>query len=93
VKIYRSAAVGKSVANKGVEFVEKLRVCFEREHLRRTGIITVLVGTWLTLFNHAGLLLAGSIDLELLVKVILNYATPFIVSNAGLLSRQDERDC
>jgi hypothetical protein len=48
------------------------------------------VGTWLTLFNHAGLLLTGSINPELLVKIILNYATPFVVSNAGLLSRQDE---
>ena len=81
--------MGKSIATEGAEFVEKLRVCSEREHLRRTGIITVLVGTWLTLFNHAGLLLAGSINPELLVKVILNYATPFVVSNAGLLSRQD----
>jgi hypothetical protein len=82
--------VRKSIASEGVEFVRKLHVCFERKHLRRTGIITVLVGTWLTLFNHAGLLLTGSINPELLVKIILNYATPFVVSNAGLLSRQDE---
>lgn len=27
----------------------------------------------------------------LFVKIVLNYVTPFIVSNAGLLSRQDEK--
>ena len=69
---------------------EALWVCLKRKHLRRTGIITVLVGTWLTLFNHVDLLVAGAVDLELFAKIVLNYATPFVVSNAGLLSRQDD---
>lgn len=71
-------------------FRRALRVTLKPEHLRRTGLITVVVGTWLTLFNHADVLLAGSVDPWLVVKVILNYATPFVVANAGLLCRQRE---
>ena len=67
----------------------KLSICLEREHLRRTGLITLVVGTWLTLFNQVDLLAAGTIDWRLFVQIVLNYATPFVVSNVGLLSRQD----
>lgn len=68
--------------------VRTLRVCFEPEHLRRTGFITLVVGTWLTLFNQIDLLFAGNLGVGLVIKIVLNYATPFVVSNAGLLSRQ-----
>lgn len=74
-----------------MKFHRKLRLCLEREHLRRTGFITIVVGTWLTLFNQIDLLIAGQFDLVLLVKVVLNYSTPFIVANAGLISRQEEK--
>lgn len=67
-----------------------LRICFAPEHLRRTGLITVLVGTWLTLFNQGDLLMAGNVDWPMALKIALNYATPFVVANAGLLSRQEE---
>jgi hypothetical protein len=70
--------------------VSDLRICLKSDHLRRTGLITALVGTWLTLFNQGDLLLAGAVDPVLLVKIALNYATPFVVANAGLLSRQAE---
>lgn len=70
---------------------QELRVCLEWEHLRRTVSITVLVGTWLTLFNQGGVLLLGNVDLWFLVKVFLNYLTPFVVANAGLLSREQDR--
>lgn len=67
-----------------------LRICLKREHLRRTGLISIVVGTWLTLFNQIDPLLACHLDPALYVKVVLNYFTPFVVANAGLLSRQDE---
>ena len=67
-----------------------LRTCLKREHLVRTGTITLLVGTWLTLFNQGDVLISGGVDSWLLVKVLLNYLTPFVVANAGLLSRQSE---
>ena len=69
-----------------------VRVCFEWEHLRRTSVITIVVGTWLTAFNHYPQLLTGVVDAELGVKVLLNYLTPFVVANAGLLSRQYEEE-
>ncbi len=68
----------------------ELRVCLEREHLRRTGGISLVVGTWLTLFNQIDLLLAWNLDPALFVKIVLNYLTPFVVANAGLLSRRSD---
>lgn len=67
-----------------------VHTCTKREHLHRTGLITVVVGSWLTLFNHGDLLVAGTIDGWLLAKVFLNYLTPFVVANLGLLSRETE---
>lgn len=78
------------IAHRTKESGRKLRVCFEWTHLRRTGFITVVVGTWLTLFNQSAPLFAGEWGWRLFVQVVLNYATPFVVSNAGLLSRRDE---
>lgn len=69
---------------------EIVRTCLKREHLARTGLITLVVGTWLTLFNHGDVLVSLTIDGWLLLKVFLNYLTPFVVANLGLLSRQDD---
>lgn len=68
-----------------------LRTCLKIEHLRRTGLISLVVGTWLTLFNLGGLLLAEDVSFLLLGKIFLNYLTPFVVANAGLLSREGGR--
>ncbi len=57
-------------------------------HLRRTPPIAFAVGTWLNLFNHGDALLAGAWILRLAAKLALNYLTPFVVSNVGLLARQ-----
>ncbi len=65
-----------------------LQVCLMREHLQRTGLIALIVGTWLMIFNQFGPLLAWDIGVLLSVKVCLNYLTPFIVANAGLFSRE-----
>lgn len=46
------------------------------------------VGTWLTIFNQGDVLLSSGVTLTLLGKVFLNYLTPFIVANWGLLSRE-----
>lgn len=59
-------------------------------HLRRTGVLTLVVGTWLTLFNQGGVILAGEVGPGLWVKLMLNYLTPFVVANLGLLSRKPE---
>lgn len=63
-------------------------VCLQPEHLWRTLAIAVIVGTWLTAFNQVDVLWYGEIDRWLAVKVFLNYLTPFVVANWGLISRQ-----
>ncbi len=54
--------------------------------------ITVLVGTWLTLYNQGDVLLAGRLPTALVSKIFLNYLTPFLVSNWGLISRGSDAD-
>jgi hypothetical protein len=66
--------------------VRIFRLCTRREHLVRTGGIALVVGTWLTLFNHGPALIAGHLSGALMGKIILNYLTPFTVSNLGLIS-------
>ena len=66
-----------------------LRTILYRRYLRRTMAIAVIVGTWLTLFNQGDTLVAGTLSAVLLGKIFLNYLTPFVVANLGLLSRED----
>lgn len=68
-----------------------LQVILYPPHLRRTTPIATVVGTWLTLFNEGDTLIAAGISAVLLGKIFLNYLTPFIVANLGLLSGEDSR--
>ena len=63
-------------------------VVFAPVHLRRTLLIAFVVGSWLNLFNHGDELLRGAMDAHLAAKLALNYLTPFIVSNFGLLAHR-----
>ena len=63
-----------------------VKLCGQPRHLRRTVTIAIIVGTWLTLFNQGEVLWAGQVSSTLLLKVFLNYLTPFVVANLGLLS-------
>ena len=62
----------------------------EPAHLRRTVTIALIVGTWITLLNLGGPVWSGAWDVELLLRMTLNYLTPFVVSNLGLLSKEPE---
>lgn len=64
------------------------RVVCTPVHLKRTLLIAFLVGSWLNLFNHGDELLRGVVAAPLAAKLALNYLTPFIVSNFGLLAYQ-----
>jgi len=64
------------------------RVVFTPVHLKRTLLIAFAVGTWLNLFNHGDELLLGVMNAHLAGKLVLNYLTPFIVSNAGLVAHR-----
>lgn len=63
-------------------------VVFAPVHLKRTLLVASVVGSWLNLFNHGDELLHGAMDAHLAIKLILNYLTPFVVSNFGLLAHQ-----
>jgi hypothetical protein len=60
-------------------------------HLCRTGFITLIVGTWLTVFSQDDVFWASELDGWLWIKVALNYLTPFVVANLGLLSKELEK--
>ena len=67
---------------------EALETILHRPHLRRTATIAVLVGTWLTIFNQGDVIVGGTASTLLVVKICLNYVSPFIVANLGLLSSE-----
>lgn len=48
--------------------------------------IALLVGTLLSLINHGDVLLAGLPDRVTLIRVLANYAIPYVVSSVGCLS-------
>ena len=64
------------------------RVVSTPVHLKRTLLIAFVVGSWLNLFNHGDELLHGVMNAHLAAKLALNYLTPFIVSNAGLVAHR-----
>lgn len=65
-----------------------LNICCRWDHLRATGGVALLVGSWLTLVNQADVIAAQGIDAIIVIKIVINYLTPFVVSNIGLLARR-----
>lgn len=63
-----------------------LEIVLERDHLVKTTAITIVVGTWLTLFNVGDIMLADGLDWRVVGKIGFNFLTPFVVANLGLLS-------
>ena len=70
---------------------EALQVILCPRYLRRTVLIAAVVGAWLTFFNQGDDVTTGVITLILFGKICLNYLTPFVVVNLGLLSGGDSR--
>jgi hypothetical protein len=68
----------------------RLKAILYPAHLQRTGSIALIAGTWLTLFSQGGALWTGELDGWPWVKIFLNYLTPFVVANFGLLSRKSK---
>lgn len=65
-----------------------LAILLESAHLRRTLLIALVVGSWLTAVNEGDVIAAGLWTRFMILKIALNYATPFFVANLGLLSRK-----
>ena len=70
---------------------QHISVCLHPRHLRRTVAIALVVGTWLTLYNQGDALLSTAITAVLGGQIFLNYLTPFIVANWGLISREADQ--
>lgn len=68
--------------------MDALKVCCRWEHLKATGGVALVVGTWLTLVNQADVIATQGVGVAALLKVMVNYLTPFVVSNIGLLARK-----
>jgi hypothetical protein len=65
---------------------DALRICFRREHLRRTVPIALVVGLILTAINQANVIKGGDATAATWIKTGLNFCVPFVVSNLGLLT-------
>lgn len=65
---------------------DALRICFRREHLRRTVRIALVVGLVLTAINQADVIIGGDATAATWIKTGLNFCVPFVVSNLGLLA-------
>jgi len=63
-----------------------IRYCLERDHLRRTVTIALVVGCLLMLINQLDVLLRGEATTTTYIKSVLNFCVPFVVSNLGLLA-------
>jgi hypothetical protein len=65
---------------------DALRYCAQRQHLRRTIRIALVVGCILTAINQLDVILGGHATAATWIKCGLNFVVPFVVSNLGLLS-------
>lgn len=71
---------------------DALGYCMQRQHLRRTLVIALVVGTILTAINQLDVILRGDATSAVLLKVAANFLVPFVVSNLGLLSGRPDHD-
>ena len=65
---------------------ELLRVILAPQHLKRTVLIAVTVGTAFFTMNQLGAVLDGRATAAVWIKAALTYLTPLLVSNFGILS-------
>ena len=56
-----------------------------RPHLRRTIVISLIVGTILFAINQLDVVLRGDATAAVWIKAAVTYLVPFSVSNAGVL--------
>lgn len=65
--------------------------CLERDNLRRTLRIALVVGLVLTAINQGGVIASGNPTTATWIRCGLNFVVPFLVSNAGLLTGRSNR--
>ena len=57
-----------------------LSMAFEASILKRSLIVTFLVGTTLMMINHGDVIISGSVTSTHIFKIVLTYIVPFLVS-------------
>ena len=67
---------------------ETVLFCGQRRNLTRTVRIALVVGVLLTAINQGGVLFGGRATAATWIRCGLNFLVPFLVSNAGLISRR-----
>ena len=65
---------------------EAVDIVFQRDHLRATLRIALLVGCVLTVINQLDVFIGGNATTATFVKTGLNFCVPFVVSNLGLIA-------
>jgi len=65
---------------------ELLQIVLVPQHLKRTVLITLTVGTVFFAMNQLGVILDGRATVAVWIKATLTYLTPLLVSNFGILS-------
>jgi len=65
---------------------ELLQIVLLPQHLKRTVLIALTVGTVFFAMNQLGVILDGRANAAVWIKAALTYLTPLIVSNFGILS-------
>lgn len=65
--------------------VDAIRYCIRPAHLRWTLRVALVMGVVYTAVNQADIIVRGHSDVLTWIKVPLNFVTPFLVANVGLL--------
>jgi hypothetical protein len=87
---------GSGMSNVFQVFYRWIVRVLEPHHLRRTLLISLVVCVWLSLYNQYDSLYRAlsqrEFSLQLMFQIVLNFLTPFVVSNAGLVSFENRED-
>jgi len=65
---------------------EWLALCATKNIVRRALFTSVIVGTILVIINHGDALLHGNIDTARVLRIILTYMVPYMVSTTSSVS-------
>lgn len=72
-----------------VSYPQAFRMFLRGATVRSASRIAIVVGTWLSLLNQSGPILDGHPPW---LKLVLNYATPFVVASLGFLAGRRRRN-
>lgn len=63
-----------------------LTQCFSRPIIKRASLTALVVGIILIAINHGDALISGQVDANSLLKIILTFCVPYIVSTVSSAS-------